>query len=322
MRRAILCLLFLAIPLLGACASSVRETAGGLAVNPTVTGSAPLLNEPARKDAEEMAGQLGISADQALEIAGNQDAIGELNARLQQQEAETFAGLWIEYKPKYRVVVAFTKNGESTISRYVKNTSLESLIQVRTAKRSLAALEREQEQLNSLLQELALPFSSAIIVQENLVELNVTDQALLDAALAKTGRALPPDVRLVVIYKPLPGLPVPITPPSGIVMPQLIARSAAFMMALAVGPLEVKDGCLRLGDYLVIWQPDYFLNDNRGKLEIIDRSGKVVARVGEETRMSGGEIPLSAELVRQLRTPIPDRCSGPYWLMGQIETAR
>ncbi|MGE5140283.1 MAG: hypothetical protein ACM3JD_12530 [Rudaea sp.] len=269
-----------------------------------------------------MAGQLGIPPDQAADIAGNQNAIGELNARLEQQEAETFAGLWIEYKPQYRVVVAFTKNGESTMSRYVKNTSLESLIDVRKAKRSLADLRHEQEQLISLLHELALSFSSAIIVQENLVELNVTDRALLDAELVKAGRALPPDVRLVVIYEPLPAPPVPLTPPPSLAMPQLRARSAAFMMALATGPLEVKDGCLRVGDHLVIWQPDYFLNDNHGTIEIIDRSGKVAARVGAETQMSGGEIPLNDELTRQLRTPIPDRCTGPYWLMGEIESAR
>jgi hypothetical protein len=105
-------------------------------------------------------------------------------------------------------------------------------------------------------------------------------------------------------------------------MPQLRARSAAFMMALAVGPLEVKDGCLRVGDHLVIWQPDYFLSDNHGTVEIIDRSGKMVARVGEETKMNGGEIPLSDELTRQLRTSVPYRCAGPYWMMGEIETAQ
>ncbi len=92
------------------------------------------------------------------------------------------------------------------------------------------------------------------------------------------------------------------------------------MAALAVGKLTVQDGCLRINDDLIIWQPDYFPNDNNGHIEILNRDGKVVARVGEEAQMGGGGIPLNPELERQLREPIPSQCKGPYWLMGQIET--
>ncbi len=250
-----------------------------------------------------------------------QDEIGWLNAQLEQNEAATFAGLWIEQAPTYRVVVAFTRNGPETIKRYTANTSLAGQIEVRTAKISLAELSAVQRQLMDMCREFGWPFSSATIVQENVVEFIVTDRTLMEADLARTGRKLPDHVKVSVIYEPLANPPpFPITPVAGIAMPQLRVRSAAFMAALTGGNLTLRDGCLYAGDELIIWQPDYFLNDNGGRVEVLDRKGKVVATVGEEVRMGGGEIPLTPELERQLREPIPSQCKGPYWLMGQIET--
>ncbi len=308
-------LLFLCI-LCGSCASPA-----GSSVQPTPTGT-PLLDDALRRDAETMAKQLGISPEEALRRAANQDAIGRLNAQLEQQEAETFAGLWIQNQPEYRVVVAFTRDGEKTIQRYVANTSLAGLIEGRTAQLSLAELNAVQQQLIRLIDELAWPFASSTNIQMNQVELYVTDRALMEADLRKTGRQLPEHVAVVVTYQPLgEPPPFPITPIPGITMPRLRARSATFMMALAVGPLREQDGCLRIGNDLIIWQPDYFLNDNHGRVEILNREGKVVARVGEKTRLSGGEVPLNADLEQQLREPIPSACHGPYWLMGEIETS-
>lgn len=95
------------------------------------------------------------------------------------------------------------------------------------------------------------------------------------------------------------------------------------MPALLVGDLVVEEGCLRLAEgnggssYLVIWQPDYFLNNNEGVIEILDKEGGVVTRVGNKIQM-GGEVALTEELKRQLDEPLPERCQGPYWLMGEL----
>ncbi len=91
------------------------------------------------------------------------------------------------------------------------------------------------------------------------------------------------------------------------------------MTALATAKLTLEDGCLSIGEHLIIWQPDYFANDNHGQIEILNRDGKVVARVGQEVSMGGGEIPLTPELERQLFEPIPSQCHGPYWLLGQLD---
>jgi len=258
-----------------------------------------------------------------------QDAAGILGTALEQYEAETFAGLWLQHEPEYRVVVAFTRDGEKTIRPYVADTSLAGLIEVRPAEATYAELMAAQREAHRLLEEaglsLGLSFSSGGNVQESRIEIYVTDRALFDATLKEVNVRLPDHVEVVTVYEPLgDDVPFAVTPEPSIHFPQLRMRTSTFMTALLVGTLVVKDGCLRAsaGDsdegYLIIWQTDYFLNNHEGVIEILDRNGQAVARVGEEIRMGGGEVPLTADLERALRAPLPEQCDGPYWLMGEI----
>jgi hypothetical protein len=189
-------LLFLSLMLAG-CGLT-----GANPVPPTPTVS-PVISDALQRDAETMATQLGISVDQALLRFSAQDAIGALNAELEQREAATFAGLWIQQAPVYRVVVAFTRNGPQTIRPYVEHTSLAGLIEVRTAKTSLSELSAAQQQASQLVQELGFPFSTSINVEKNQVEVYVTDRALFEASLHKANLQLPQHVVMVVIYEPL-----------------------------------------------------------------------------------------------------------------------
>ena len=97
--------------------------------------------------------------------------------------------------------------------------------------------------------------------------------------------------------------------------PQLKRDSASYMDSMLSGEMVLKNGYLRIGDSLVIWQPDYFLNNNNGTIEILDKDGKVVAREGEEVYMGGGEIPLDY-VNKILKEPLPADCAGPYFLQG------
>src|SRR5258708_22490417 len=127
-----------------------------------------------------MAQALGISVTEAVARLQDQGAVGSLGARLEQAEADTFAGLWIQQTPEYRVVVAFTRDGQQTIRLYVAGTSLENVIEVRTAAVTLAALKAEQAQAHALVaalvMTLGLAVDSSINVQANQVELTVTDR--------------------------------------------------------------------------------------------------------------------------------------------------
>ena len=297
---------------------------------PVLTPTATIvISEALRQDAEALATQLGISVDEAIRRLNAQDSIGALNAKLEQQEAETFAGLWIQHEPEYRVIVAFTRNGRETIKPYIENTSLAGLVEVRTAKVSLTELRTTQQTVSQIVQELGFLFSSGINVQKNQVELYVTDQALFEASLHKASLQLPEPVEIIVTYEPLGNnIPFAVTPVPDLFLPQLRARSSTFMTALLQGKLVAKEGCLRVSSsnedsgILIIWQSDYFLNQNKDSIEVLNREGQVVARVNEEISIGGGEVPLTAELELQLREPIPSQCKGPYWLMGEIVTEK
>ena len=102
---------------------------------------------------------------------------------------------------------------------------------------------------------------------------------------------------------------------SSIRFPQLKKASSSYMEAVLSGEMVLKDGYLRIGDSLVIWQPDYFVHNNNGTIEILDRDGKMVAREGEEVYMGGGEIPLDY-VNKILKEPLPPHCKGPYFLQG------
>ena len=132
-----------------------------------------------------------------------------------------------------------------------------------------------------------------------------------------------PAIQLASTYEPLgDAIPFAVTPDPSVHFPPLRTLRAAFMAALLPGKLSVTEGCWRVTgsgrSHLVIWQPDFFVNNNEGVIEILDRNGEVVARVGEEIRIGGGEVPLTEELKQLLREPLPERCGGPYWSMGEL----
>jgi hypothetical protein len=173
---------------------------------------------------------------------------------------------------------------------------------------------------------LCLPFSTGVDIKENQVTLWVTDQALLESSLQKANLQLPDYVKVEVIFDPLTvKAPENLTLPAKVYFPKLRAQSSSYMAALMIGTLVEEDGCLRVNAQwggekpLIIWQTNYFLNDNNGTLEVLDSNGAVLARVGEEVSLGGGGVPGGPELDCQLLEPIPPQCQGSYFLMGSIE---
>jgi hypothetical protein len=293
----------------------------GSPAEPTLAATA-IISDALRREAEAMAEELGISVEEAVRRASLQDLIGNLNAELEQREAATFAGLWVEQEPEYRVIVAFTHKGGDTIKKYVEGTPLAELIQVRSAKASLAELVAAEQEANRLVQELGFPFSTAVDVEGNRVELWVTDRPQFEPALKDAGRELPKNVEMIVVGEPAEKFAVVITPVPDVAFPQLRARSTMVFDLLPLqGKLLIKDGCLRVSDKkgepgrLIIWQPDYFLNLNQGTVEILDRDGQVAARVGEQISLTLAGV---NDWERQLQAPLPVQCEGPTWVMDGI----
>jgi hypothetical protein len=275
-------------------------------------------------DVQNYADDAGIDVEEAAYRLSLQEPIGKLNACLDSEEKETFAGLWIEHEPSYQVFVAFTQDGEDTLAPYITGSALEDIVKVRTAAVTYEELRAIQSETNQLIEPLSISFSTGIDIQQNLVELYVTDLATFDAGIEANNIQLPQHLNIVTIYEPLGSdLPFEVTPDDSIYFPQLKTRSTSFMEALLIGRLEVENGCLLAYQegsdqpILIVWQTDFFLNNNEGAIEMLDREGKVAARVGEMIYLGGGETrSIDPDL---LQAPIPARCSGkPIWLMGEF----
>jgi hypothetical protein len=116
--------------------------------------------------------------------------------------------------------------------------------------------------------------------------------------------------------------------PSVLIFPQQVeSERTAYQDALTKGELIVVDGCLRLrtGDpdgpvFLLIWPPGYALRTEGEAIEVLDKTGRVVVRVGERVQLGGGESPTTAALLETiLEEPLPEQCPGPYWMVAPSE---
>ncbi len=255
----------------------------------------------------------GITMKEAVGRFSLVDDAGLLGSVLEELEKETFAGLWLEGS---QVIVAFTEDGEEIVKDYlVEDSPLARRITLRTFEVTLDELKSAQQETSQLLQSHGLATSSHIDVVKNVVVLWITDRELFEKALQEAGEELPEYVVPSNVYEPADEPPYGISPDPSVRFPQLKTRSGSFMEALLVGELKLVDGYLKVGEELIIWQPDYFVHNNDGTIEIWDRDGVVVGRVGEEIYMGGGEIKQPPE-DKFLKESLADDIAGPFWIQG------
>ena len=128
-----------------------------------------------------------------------QDTIGDLNYQLNTNEAETFAGLWIQHTPTFKVIVKFVGDGEKTIQPYIENNPLESLIEIHPATVSLASLVTEQETAIVLVRDIDVRVDSGIDIKQGVVELYVIEREKFDAELQRLDIQLPAHVEIITV---------------------------------------------------------------------------------------------------------------------------
>ncbi len=90
--------------------------------------------------------------------------------------------------------------------------------------------------------------------------------------------------------------------------------------------LELVDGCLRVNNgyenYLIVWHYGFSLSTNEeGIVQIIDDTGHPIAKVGDKVIFGGGEMSGGdSGHISAVSEQLPNvRCSGPYWILGEIE---
>lgn len=100
-------------------------------------------------------------------------AIAQLEQRLQRELPESFAGLYIEHLPTYRVVVRFTRTPKALLARYTKDP----VFVAQLAPRPLELLRGAQEELSAQLSGAGVAFESGVDVKASRIDLYVLDTA-------------------------------------------------------------------------------------------------------------------------------------------------
>lgn len=250
------------------------------------------------------------------------DSISAVQARLEQNEAATFAGMWIQHQPSYRVVVAFTRNGAATLARYTRDPVFVALDR---GGPSLTELNATRERVGRELHRLgARPSIAAVDVKAVRVELAVVgDLTAFNAAVARREVQLP---AFVHIQQPAPPKYAP--PPLPADWRKLVR---AFPQAkyryggpipdiLRTGTVVLEDGCLRLKgerrSRVIVWPNEAALDLTvPGKVRVINRETGKTIEVGKQVDLGGnsGELAEDPEVIGT-----NPACPGPYFSMGRF----
>ena len=169
-------------------------------VSPVVCPTLPE-GDALTRDAQRYAKDFGVDVEEAMCRLSLQGEIGKLGAKLAANEGDTFAGLRIQHRPDYRVIVEFTSGGEATMARYLENSRLSTLVEVRNADVSLENLEATQREAMRIADATGIRVESGIMVQDNRVELYVTVSKQFWTALRDMNLRLPQNVIVVEVKR-------------------------------------------------------------------------------------------------------------------------
>jgi len=171
--------------------------------SPNASDNTSMTTDPNAIIAEGYARRYGVSTDEALFRLDLQNSFPDLESQLESNEAATFAGLWIQHEPEYKIVVAFTRNGDETIKKYSSSIppKVAPYIEVRTAGKSLAGLLDDQEALVSSLNRQGIRADSRVDVKNNCVSIDIAkeDEARFKAAEQSGELEIPEGTKINVV---------------------------------------------------------------------------------------------------------------------------
>lgn len=95
------------------------------------------------------------------------------------------------------------------------------------------------------------------------------------------------------------------------------------MLAPYEGELVLSEACLRIQNddggtgYTAIWPYEFSLNTQGDSVQILNGDKEVVAQVGDQISVSGGEIPqLSPDEFEDNFIGSATQCASPYWIVN------
>jgi streptogrisin C len=165
---------------------SVVVLCGLLATLAFAQPPAPPPSQALLQDAASYAAQNNVSLDEAVHRLTLQQEISRLEETLVKQEP-SFAGLWIEHQPQYKLVVRFQDPAaEARLRTRLRGTPLEKMMrETRPAVATLAQLEKRRAAALQRVKYLGFDVDTDINVQENRVEVYSNRAQGLRAAIAK-----------------------------------------------------------------------------------------------------------------------------------------
>ena len=128
------------------------------------------------EDLEEYAEYYGITLEEARQRMEVIDSIpGTLERKLFKNEPQSFAGLWIQNSPEFKIVLAFTQDGTEILQKYAEYIpeDLMPYIEIKTVQYTRAELMDIEESFRSVMQNADVPFNMGVDIMNNGVQVEV-----------------------------------------------------------------------------------------------------------------------------------------------------
>ncbi|HYJ31022.1 MAG TPA: hypothetical protein VEW25_11865 [Allosphingosinicella sp.] len=268
---------------------------------PTDFGAAPPVpDRRPRGETSWYAQAYGVSEEEALRRMGLQhalsDEVGRIRARLEAEQADNYADMWLEHAPEFRMVVGFVRDPETILRRYTSHP----LFVARQVRHSLAELKAGADAAFAQLRRLGVPAEGGVYVSDNEVRIGVGVDQEEAAALVRSGRLrVAPFVRIVGADALDPAEPVSEAARRFVrTFPLARHRTGSETSELNIGTIVLRDGCFRLDgpgedDPFAFFGAETGLRlDEAGYPTLYQRGrgshGGEAARVGERMVLGGG----------------------------------
>jgi hypothetical protein len=144
-------------------------------------------------NAEVHAKHFGITVEEALHQFELIETIRPIKDQIESKNLGNYAGMWIVYKPAFKIVAAFTQDAEKTIQPFLTE-DIAKTIEVITVKYSMNDLLNTQIQFNDILKSNNLLSDSWVDAMNNRVTVNLAEKDYSNFTdMVKTAKLTVPD---------------------------------------------------------------------------------------------------------------------------------
>jgi len=232
-----------------------------------------------------------------------QESISKIQPLLMADLPDIFGGLWVEQHPEYRIVIALTEGDLETIQPYVAGYEWADFVEVQPVTYTLEQLKADEAVASQAANSIQVSAIATVDIIKNRVEFIVENPGLVFIDLIQAGIDLP---ETVVILAADPEGELPDTP-RGVILEAIASNDRPIYLpvqppdeareiTLIKGTLVEVDGCLRIKDFhntdgwLVLWPYRSDIRVTGDRIEVINREGKPVARVGDQFTTGGAAV--------------------------------